>query len=111
MEETKTLTMVKGLTMFNWPYPTTLAINDSTLGSVGTGGAGAATADVTWEWQGDTQTYKTAFLIDGWGAPYDGNWWDETTGDYSDIELGPGKAFWYQRRPDNSAVWICQRPY
>jgi hypothetical protein len=109
MGETTTVTMVKGLSMFNWPYPTTLAINDSTLGAAGTGGSGAATADVVWEWLADQQTYKTAFLIDGWGAPYDGNWYGAT--DYSDIEFAPGKGFWYQRRPDNSAVWICQRPY
>jgi hypothetical protein len=111
MAETTTLTMVKGLTMFNWPYPTTLTLNDSTLGSVGTGGAGAVSADVVFDWDGASQAYSTAFLIDGWGAPFDGNWWDEATSDYSTISFAPGKAFWYLRRPDNSAVWICSRPY
>jgi hypothetical protein len=111
MEETKTITMVKGFTMFNWPFPTTLALNDSTLGSVGTGGIGAAGADVVLEWDGATQSYKTGWLIDGWGEPYDGQWWDDATGAESDIEFAPGKAFWYLRLPDNSAVWICSRPY
>ncbi|NQT83593.1 hypothetical protein HQ563_11235 [bacterium] len=111
MGETTTLTLVKGLSMFNWPYPTTLALNDSTLGAAGTGGAGAAFADVVWQWEAATQGYTTAFLIDTWGVPYDGQWWDEATGDYSTIQFAPGAGFWYMRRPDASAVWVCTRPY
>ena len=111
MADTTTTTLVKGLTMFNWPYPTSIALNDSGLGAVGTGGAGAGQADVVWKWNADTQAYSTAFLIDGWGAPYDGQWWDEAAGDYTAIGFDPGAGFWYQRRPDTPAVWIVSRPY
>ncbi len=109
--DTISLTFVKGLTMFNWPYPTTLALNDSTLGDVGHGGAGAATADKVWKWDPVAKSYTFAFLIAGWGAPYDGKWWDGAAGDFSDIEFKPGTAMWYGREPDNAAVWVCTRPY
>ncbi len=111
MEGTTTVTFVQGLSMFNWPYPTTLKLNDSTIGTVGTGGSGGGTADVVWQWNAPAQTYTTAFLIAGWGAPYDGKWWDDATADYSLMSFEPGRGFWYMRRPANPASWVCIKPY
>jgi hypothetical protein len=111
MADITTLTFVKGLTMFNWPYPTALVLNDSTLYQTALGGNDGGQADVVWEWDPVGKTYTTGWLIDGWGAPYDGKWWDDIAGDYSAIEFGPGKAFWFMRRPDEPCVWQCSRPY
>ena len=110
MEETREVTLYSGLTMFAWPYPTILPLNTSTLGQVGRGGIGAGAADMVWRWNADTQDYTAAFLISGWGALYDGKWWDETAGKFSNIEFEPGAGFWYLRRGD-TIIWNCRRPY
>ncbi len=111
VEPTKSVPLVKGLNMFGWPYPTTLDINASTLGTVGTGGVGSGAADMVFVWDPATQEYKKAFLIAGWGAGYDGKWYDETAGDFSTIQFGPGIGAWYLRRPDLPITWVCEKPY
>jgi len=115
MEETKTLSFIQGLNMFNWPYPTTLGIDASGLGAVSTAGGSAGEADVVWQWDTQAETYTIAFLVTGWGAPYDGNWYDPNTSaivpPFTSIEFGPGKAFWFQRQFADPVVWVCSRPY
>ncbi len=105
------LTLVRGLTMFNWPYPTTPKLNDSTLGRVGHGGASAASADVVWRWDGVAKRYTMAFLVDLPGTPFHGKWFDPAAGAVSNISFIPGTAMWYERKPVTPAVWVCTRPY
>lgn len=111
MEATKSVTLVKGLTMFNWPYPTTLGLNASTLASVAQGGPSPITADVVWEWDETAGKYVSAFLVAAPGSPFDGKWFDATAGALSTITFGPGYAFWFDRKPATAATWICNRPY
>ncbi len=109
VEEMKTVTFVNGLTMFNYPYPVRMALSESTLGAVAVCGGGAATSDVVWEWLSLERRYRTAFCGDWWPGP--AGWIDPETGELSTMEFAPGKAFWYQRRPVNPAVWKVHRPY
>ncbi len=109
---TITLEFVSGFTMFGWPYPTTLALNESTLGTDGFGGPSEAAADVVWQWDARTQTYaKRAFLVAGWDPAHNGKWWDPDRGEFSDISFTPGVAMWYERKIGAPAVWVCVRPY
>jgi len=105
------LTLGKGLTMFNWPYPTRLALNDSSLRGVGHGGASPTGADIVRKWDPVAKTYKMAFLVDLPGHAFHGKWFDPDAGNLSDIEFIPGTAMWYDRKPDDAAVWVCTRPY
>ncbi len=111
MAEATTLTFVQGLTMFGWPYPVSVRLNDTALGRCGAGGAGAGVADVVFEWDPHRGIYASAFLIAGWGTAFDGKWWDEATGEFSGITLEPGEAMWYLHRPAFPAVCVIHRPY
>jgi hypothetical protein len=107
------VTFRKGLTMFNWPYPTTLDLNDSTLKDVGQRALSAPEADVVYKWDHLTSSYTSAFLLGGIGLPpaLEGKWWDTRAEKESEIDFKPGGAMWYLRRPATSAVWVCTRPY
>ncbi len=93
----------EGLTMLSVP----LAAADPGLngdpGCIGdmikenlTGGSDVATGDKVWKWDPATQVYQTAFLIAGWGEPYDGRWWDGQSGGFSTMILHAGETFWLQ---------------
>ncbi len=107
------VTLYRSLTMFNWPYPTELKLNDPTcaLAVVGHGGSGTGAADMVYEWDPVTFIYTSAWLVGGLGPPHDGKWWDDKTGSYSALGFKPGGAMWYYRRPATGAVWLCTRPY
>ncbi len=111
MEGTRSLTFVKGLNMFAYPFPVTMLINDTDLAGSANGGPSSAAADVVWEWDGAAGSYKSAFLVAAPGSPFDGKWFDQTAGAESDITFGPGAAFWFERKPDDPATWAVTRPY
>jgi len=108
---TTTLTLVKGLNMFNWPYPTTLKLNDSTLNQYANGGPSALAADVVYQWDPVAKKYVFAFLVKAAGSPYDGKWFNPAAGALSTITFEPGAAFWFERKPINPASWPCAKPY
>jgi len=97
MDATISVTLVKGWTMFNWPYPTTLELKYSTLRHVGVDG------DMVFEWNPTTGTYTTATLA--------GGRWLDSGGGLSTITFVPGTAKWYLRMASNAVVWFCTRPY
>lgn len=111
-EQSTTVSLYPGLTMFTWPYPTELALNDSTLGSIGKGADYAGGADSVYKWDPVNGTYEQAWLVGGTGDPsFDGKWVDPQ-GVESTISFEPGAAFWYDRRPAEPAIdWSCDRPY
>ncbi len=111
MEASTSVGLVQGLTMFDWPYPTTLKINDSTLKDIGQRGPAPAAADIVYKWDSAVQNYVFAFLVGAAGSPYDGKWFDPVGAKLSDITFEPGAGFWYLRRPAATAVWVCARPY
>jgi hypothetical protein len=109
MEQTKSVTFVNGLTMFAWPFPTTLAVNDSTLGEAATGGTNPAAADNVYEWDETAGTYTSAWLLDLEGNPNDGKWLVGATP--TTMAFEPGAAFWFERKSLDPATWLCERPY
>jgi len=102
----------KGLTMFNWPYPTTLALNDATctLTAVAQGGPSPAVADCVYEWDPLAEKYTVAFKVKVEGSPYDGKWFDPVALRESNLQFEPGTARWYLRRGAD-VTWTCLRPY
>ena len=113
-EETKTIRFVRGQTMFCWPYPTVLALNDSTLADIGAGGPDLERADVVSGWDLERQEYVKAFLLGGTGGELDGTWFNPgptPPPGPSEIQFEPGAAFWYERRSAEPAVWVCHKPY
>ncbi len=112
-EPTITITFVQGLTMFSYPYPITLALNDSTLKPFcwwcwwDPGPSG----DAVYGWDAAAQDYVYAFFVSAPGSPYDGKWFDPKKGALSDITFEPGVGFWYLHRSAATAIWICERPY
>ena len=111
MEATTSVSLIQGLTMFNWPYPTTLKLNDSTLYTVADGGPGLGAADVVYKWDSALQDYSYSFLVDAPGSPFHGKWFDPKKAALSDITFEPGIGFWFLRRPAAACVWPCTRPY
>jgi hypothetical protein len=113
-EASRSVDLVKGLTMFNCPYPTELKLNDPacTLKDVGCRGTHAGAADVVYEWHPDSSVYTSAFLLGGTGLPphLEGKWWDDATGTESDLGFKPGGAMWYLRR-SATVTWNCAMLY
>jgi len=113
IEPTISITFVQGLTMFSYPYPITLALNDSTLKPFcwwcwwdpGLSG------DVVYKWDAAAQNYVYAFFVNAPGTPYDGKWFDPVGAKLSDITFEPGVGLWYFKRTAGTAEWICRRPY
>ncbi|NQT82892.1 hypothetical protein HQ563_07710 [bacterium] len=63
-----------------------------------TGGTSAEDADTLWKWDSGMQSYATAYIVAGWGEPYDGKWWDDDLGTFSTMRLNAGECFWILRR-------------
>ena len=117
---TTSLTLGKGLSMFSWPYPTTLALNDSTLGLVAMGSGAEISADRVLQWDPALGDYVRAFLVDTGGAlpDLDGKWIDPTLltlpdpNDWvSDMAFAPGVGCWFDRKPDDAISWVTERPF
>jgi len=101
----KVLAVGDGLTMTSVPLiPADNRLNGGP-GCVGdmfkealTGGTSAEDADTLWKWDSGTQSYATAYIVAGWGEPYDGKWWDDAIGGFSTMRLNAGECFWILRR-------------
>jgi hypothetical protein len=103
------LPVVPGWNLLSWPILPADTALDAVLGDQLHGTDDPETADRVLVWDGDTQTYESAWYCGGpdcaaLGQPYADHW---LAGDYSptDITLGPGRGFWYQNRHD-SFVWL-----
>lgn len=59
-----------------------------------TGGDSALTADNLILWNRDAQAYRTYFLVDGFGPPYDGKWYDVNTFAECTNRIRHGDGFW-----------------
>jgi len=45
------------------------------------------------------KVWRRLMFVDGWGAPYDGKWFDLTTFNISTYQIQPGDALYYYRHP------------
>jgi hypothetical protein len=111
MEETKSVTFIKGLNMFAYPFPVTKGLNETNLSDYATKGPSSAEADTVYTWDPAAKTYSAAFLADAPGSEFDNKWFDPDMGALSTFVFEPGVAAWFSRFPDNSISWIVNRPY
>lgn len=111
MELTKSVTFVKGLTMFGYPFPVTVGLNDTNLHEVAQKGFSSSEADAIYAWDPAATNYTTAFLADAPGLPFDNKWFDPDLGDLTTMSFAPGGAFWFNRYPANAITWQVTRPY
>jgi len=111
-EDSITVRLYPGLTMFTWPYPTDLAINSSTLGTVAHGAEDPSAADTVYRYDPVAGSFSAAFLVSLPGDPLDGKWCDVSTFEPTDMKFVPGAGFWFLRqRAYPQITWICNRPY
>jgi len=61
-------------------------------------------SDTIRKWDESTQTWEEAFLIAGWGAPYDGKWWDLQSGDFSTMTIDACESFYILRRNTGDSI-------
>ncbi len=74
-------------------------VNISTLlGEIASGGVSEADADLVVMLQNDG-SWRRYMYVNGWGAPYDGKWFDLTSFQIVQITNQPGRAFYYFRKP------------
>lgn len=68
------------------------------LGNNPSGGASEEHADLIVVYQPDG-SWRRYMYIQGWGASYDGKWWDLDGNQIVQITNQPGRAFYYYRKP------------
>jgi hypothetical protein len=91
-------TIEPGVNLVSLPLiPSSTAIQDL-IGDQLTGASTELYADRIWTWDTDLQDYDYAWLIDGVGPAYDGQWWDGDPFGPSGMILEPGTGFWVQSR-------------
>jgi hypothetical protein len=114
-DSNRTISLKKGMQQFGSAYPVIVLLTDSDLDEDGAIGAiNELNADRIWEWDSSLETYKIAWLIEGIGPPYDGKWWDSSTGSESTIKLRPGVGYWFELRdlPGHADfTWTYPKPY
>lgn len=71
-----------------------------------TGADNEATADRIWSWIGSL--YEFLWLVDGVGAPNDGQWY--MGNNPVNRALEPGKGYWLQRRDITPFQWDYIKP-
>ena len=91
-------TIEPGMNLVSSPIiPSSVAIQDF-IGAQLTGATSELYADRIWIWDTDLQDYDYAWLVDGVGPAFDGQWWDGDPWGPSSIVLEPGTGFWVQSR-------------
>jgi hypothetical protein len=111
----RTLNLGKGIQMVGSAYPVEVVLTSSDLWEDGAVGAiNEIDADRVWWWDPVADGYKFAWLIDGIGPPFDGKWWDSSTGAETIIKLKPGQGLWFELRdlPGHASfIWTYPKPY
>jgi hypothetical protein len=114
-EPNRTLNLGKGIQMIGSAYPVEVVLTSSDLWEDGAvGDIVEINADRVWWWDPVADGYKFAWLIDGIGPPFDGKWWDSSTGAETTIRLKPGQGLWFELRdlPGHASfIWTYPKPY
>jgi hypothetical protein len=98
------ITFSAGFNMISWPYPTTHALQTSTLDADGAYNAGTFSA-----------ADRIGEYVPGVGYEWhwlhtNGTWFKGVTP--STLQLKPEKGYWFYRQPaQGSFVWHCAKPY
>jgi hypothetical protein len=111
----RTLNLGKGIQMIGSAYPVDVVLTSSDLWEDGAVGSNnELNADRVLWWDPVVNDYKYAWLIDEVGPPWDGKWWDSSTGAETTIKLKPGQGLWFEIRDldgHGSFIWTYPKPY
>ena len=90
-------------------YPVSVQLSDTNLWESGlTGADNEGDADRLWSWVNDH--YEFYWLVDGVGAPYDGQWYSGNSPVVRHLE--PGRGYWLQIREGHAQfVWDYSKPF
>jgi len=121
-----------GWTAFGWPLAgersassTNTSQNQLGFYDRGVGGTSSSQGDEDefgdqiWVWDyapgSGVYTWKEKYwLVHGFGAPWDGRWWDSWhAGGYADITFEPGKAYYYRHSTNSGGtnfLWMPEVP-
>ncbi len=94
---TGTATIREGWNILNFAEGRPVNLNN-VLGNKPSGGASEEQSDLIVVYQSDG-SWRRYMYIQGWGAPYDGKWWDLDGNQIVQITNQPGRAFYYYRKP------------
>lgn len=82
-----------------------LPLNQVLGDSVAVGGTSEEDADVL-VIQNVNGSWRRLMRVEGWGAPYDGNWFDLSTFQIYTNRLQPGDAYYYYRQPVSGSTEV-----
>jgi hypothetical protein len=102
---TRTNRLVTGWNMIGLSEGKTLPIKDTFQNANPVGSATEEQADLV-VLQNPDGSWRRLIYIQGWGAPYDGNWFDLQTFDIVTNKLEPGAAYYYYRQPSGGATEV-----
>lgn len=92
------------LSLFAYPYSSSLRFNDSELAASGAAAGSATNADTISEWQGID--YRAYYLDQA-----SGQWRVTTNGAVATNGFELGRGYWYNRQGSNGLDWSEMRPY
>ena len=103
----RTIPVSVGMNLIGSSYPVSVQLTNSNLWESGLSGAdNEAAADRIWSWTGSL--YEFLWLVDGVGAPDDGQWYMGNA--EANRSLEPGKGYWLQRRDITPFQWNYIKP-
>jgi hypothetical protein len=105
----RVIPVTAGMNLIGSCFPVSVPLADTNLWVSGlTGADNEADADRLWSWA--VNHYEFFWLVDGVGAPYDGQWYMGNVPVNRDLE--PGKGYWIQVREGHPPfTWLYVRPY
>lgn len=102
---TKTNTLAAGWNLIGLSEGLTLPVKETFAGANPRGGAGEEAADQL-VLQNANGSWRRLIFVQGWGAPYDGNWFDLSSFQIVTNKLEPGAAYYYYRQPAAGATQV-----
>ncbi|MBU0677677.1 MAG: hypothetical protein KJ626_06140 [Verrucomicrobia bacterium] len=103
---TTTSTIVPGWNLLSFSEGRFLPVQQTFIGAGAggpVGGAAEENADQIVIQRADG-SWRRMFFVEGWGAPYDGNWFDLDSYQITDYEFEPGTAVYYYRQPSGGQM-------
>jgi hypothetical protein len=102
---TKTNRLQTGWNMIGLSEGKSLSVKETFAGANPVGSATEEQADLV-VLQNPDGSWRRLIYIQGWGAPYDGNWFDLQTFQVVTQKLEPGAAYYYYRQSSGGATEV-----
>lgn len=111
MEPEKTFNLTKGDNHVGTCYPVTIPLSETDIAQDGVVTGGTNTGEVDWIVYWDDGGYKFAWLAEGSGTEYDGQWMDDSGNQISTIQFEPGRGFIIHIKTDpTNNSWTYPNP-